>query len=150
MPFYFALAPAPESWPPLPNQAAAGLAVQAKASLSKAYNGVPQLQMDRTVSTVLDVWFEWTEGRGGKPAILDLNQKYGSDWRQDDKNAYSRRKKLIDEVNYIATAQLRDPMEAAQLIENDRLAGNHHINYMWETWVKDRRKAREKEAASGA
>ena len=60
--------------------------------------------MDRTVSTVLDVWFEWTEGHGAKPAILDLNQKYGSDWRQDDKNAYSRRKKLIDEVNYIATA----------------------------------------------
>jgi len=79
--FYSALASAPESFSPLSNQAAAGLAVQAKTSLLKAYNGVPQLQMDRTVSTVLDIWFEWIEGRGGKPLILNLNQKYGSDWR---------------------------------------------------------------------
>ncbi len=78
--FYSALAPAPEFLSPLRNQAAAGLAVQAKVSLLKTYNGASQLQMDRTVSIVLDIWFEWTEGRGGKPSIFNLNQKYGSDW----------------------------------------------------------------------
>jgi len=79
--FYSVLAPASEFLFLFRNQAAAGLAVQAKTSFLKVYNGASQLQMDRTVSTVLDVWFEWTEDRGGKPSILDLNQKYGSDWR---------------------------------------------------------------------
>ena len=55
LPFHSALAPAPESLPPLRNQAAAGLAVQAKISLLKTYNGAPQLQIDRTVSTILNI-----------------------------------------------------------------------------------------------
>ena len=97
---------------------------------------------------MLDLWFEWTEGRGGKPSILELNQKYGSDWRHDDKQMYNKRKKVIDEINYTATTQLRDPIDAAQSIENVRLAMDKHINYMSEHWVPQQRIVRKTEAAS--
>jgi hypothetical protein len=42
------------------------IAAQAKASLVKEHHGVPQLEMDRTVTTVLDIWWEWQEGRAGE------------------------------------------------------------------------------------
>jgi len=53
--FYSALAPVSEFLFLFRNQAAAGLAVQAKVSFLKTYNGAPQLQIDRTVSTVLNI-----------------------------------------------------------------------------------------------
>jgi len=78
--------------------------------------------MDRSASKVPDIWWKWREGRGGKPSVLSLNDRYGSDWRKGDKNVYSRRKKLIDEIDYVASTQNRDPLEVVQSFEDVRVA----------------------------
>jgi hypothetical protein len=98
--------------------------------------------MDRSASKVPDIWWEWHEGRGGKPSVLSLNDQYGSDWRKGDKNAYSRRKKLIDEIDYVASTQNRDPLEVVQSFEDVRVARSKSLNWMWETWVPQQKAAR--------
>jgi hypothetical protein len=48
-----------------------------------------------------------------------LNRTYLSAWRQTDKNAYRRRKKVIDDINHISDTQTREPLEVAQSLENE-------------------------------
>ena len=108
-----------------------------------AATSTPQYIMDRTTSKVPDIWKEWHEGRGGKPSVLSLNDQYGSDWRKGDKNAYSRRKKLIDEIDHVAATENRDPLEVVQSFEEERVAKSKSLTWMWETWVPQQRAARE-------
>jgi hypothetical protein len=54
----------------------------------------------------------------------------------------SRRKKLIDEICKTADAQHKDPVEIAQQFEDERLSKGKSLNWMWETWVMERRKGR--------
>lgn len=107
-----------------PAPAAAATAATATATITTAATAIatPQYIMDRSASKVPDIWWEWREGRGGKPSALSLNDRYGSDWRKGDKNAYSRRKKLIDEIDYVASTQNRDPLEVVQSFEDVRVA----------------------------
>jgi hypothetical protein len=123
--------------------AASASASSAAASTTAAVaTAEPQFLMDRTATTVLDIWWEWQEDRGGKPSILSLNKSHGSKWRIGDKNMYSRRKKLIDEINYVADTQNQDSLEVAHKFEDLRLAKKKSLNWMWEVWVPEQKAAR--------
>jgi Centromere DNA-binding protein complex CBF3 subunit, domain 2/Transcriptional activator of glycolytic enzymes len=139
-------APAPAA-PAAPASTAPAATVPATIATSTATTtatatATPRFIMDRSASKVPDIWWEWHEGRGGKPSVLSLNDRYGSDWRKGDKNAYSRRKKLIDEIDYVASTQNRDPLEVVHSFEEERVAKSKSLNWMWETWVPQQKAAR--------
>jgi Centromere DNA-binding protein complex CBF3 subunit, domain 2/Transcriptional activator of glycolytic enzymes len=132
-------APAPAASASAPaTPAASAVAASAAATTTAVATAEPQFLMDRTATTVLDIWSEWQEGRGGKPSVLPLNESRGSNWRK----AYSRRKKLIDEINFFAVAHNHDPLEVAHEFEDLRLAKEKSLNWMWEVWVPEQKAAR--------
>ena len=59
---------------PHPIEAAAAAAAAADAR-------VPQYKLSREISTVPDLWREWTVGLAGLPSVEELDRRYGSKWR---------------------------------------------------------------------
>ena len=60
---------------------------------------VPSYKLSRQVTTVPDLWREWTIGLGGMPSVAALDAAYGSRWRSpSERQYYSMRKVIIDEV----------------------------------------------------
>lgn len=72
----------------------------AVATISLPYNqeGVPLYKMSRQVTTVCDLWDEWTIGRDGFWSVQELEDKWGAKWRKDDRKWFNIRKKIIDSV----------------------------------------------------
>ncbi|KAK4509980.1 uncharacterized protein ATC70_000723 [Mucor velutinosus] len=72
----------------------------AVATISLTYNqeGVPLYKMSRQVTTVCDLWDEWTIGRDGFWSVQELEDKWGAKWRKDDRKWFNIRKKIIDSV----------------------------------------------------
>jgi Centromere DNA-binding protein complex CBF3 subunit, domain 2/Transcriptional activator of glycolytic enzymes len=60
----------------------------------------PQYLLSRTISTVPQLWREWTVGFGGGPSVQGLEDMYGSRWRRkhSEQVFYGRRKVIIDEI----------------------------------------------------
>ncbi|KAK4520942.1 uncharacterized protein ATC70_006826 [Mucor velutinosus] len=54
--------------------------------------------MSRQVTTVCDLWDEWTIGRDGFWSVQELEDKWGAKWRKDDRKWFNIRKKIIDSV----------------------------------------------------
>lgn len=79
---------------PLPPQPTA---LKQQQEASGAY--VPTYKLSRQVTSVPDLWREWTEGLGGLPSVMALNASYGSRWRPtSERQYYSMRKVIIDEI----------------------------------------------------
>jgi hypothetical protein len=57
-------------------------------------------ELSRTISTVPQLWREWTIGIGGGPSVQSLEDKYGCRWRKKHSETvmFSRRKVIIDEI----------------------------------------------------
>jgi hypothetical protein len=60
----------------------------------------PPYLLSRTISTVPQLWREWTVGIGNGPSVQGLEDLYGPRWRQkqSEKVLYGRRKVIIDEI----------------------------------------------------
>lgn len=60
----------------------------------------PSYEMSRTITSVLDLWREWTQGLGSGPSIEQLESMYGASWRPSAASRmwFSRRKVIIDEI----------------------------------------------------
>jgi hypothetical protein len=60
----------------------------------------PQYLLSRTISTVPQLWREWTVGLKGGPSVQGLEDLYGPRWRSMHKESvlYGRRKVIIDEI----------------------------------------------------
>jgi Transcriptional activator of glycolytic enzymes len=56
--------------------------------------------LSRTISTVPQLWREWTVGIGKDLSVQGLKALYGVRWRRkhSDKTMYDRRKVIIDEI----------------------------------------------------
>jgi hypothetical protein len=56
--------------------------------------------LSRTISTIPQLWREWTVGLGDGPSVQGLEDLYGPRWRQahSEKVMYGRRKVIIDEI----------------------------------------------------
>jgi hypothetical protein len=66
---------------------------------------IPHYQLNRQISTIPQLWQEWTSGLGSGPSVLSLDSRYGTKWRSQSKETkmYSRRKRVIDGVKGVAT-----------------------------------------------
>jgi hypothetical protein len=60
----------------------------------------PRYQLSRTITTVPELWREWTAGLGGYPSVQSLEDRYGAAWRPSQKERvfFCRRKVIIDEI----------------------------------------------------
>ncbi|KAK9456477.1 transcriptional activator of glycolytic enzymes-domain-containing protein [Dipodascopsis uninucleata] len=61
---------------------------------------VPQYRMSRDISTVPDLWEEWEHGLNGGPIVRELEEKYGTRWRQNsaERKFFCLRKVIIDYI----------------------------------------------------
>jgi hypothetical protein len=107
----------------------------------------PEYKLSRRVSTVPDLWREWTVGLAGLPSINALNAEWGSSWRrnsQPEKQYYSMRKVLIDEI--IARAGGTDDTAAigaaVAAMEDERVRGGASLDKLIKA-IKAERKGRD-------
>lgn len=68
--------------------------------------------------TVTDAWREWKEGIGGRPALEELEEKWGARWRPEaaQRTAFCRRKVVLDELHRLQKAG-RSPEDAVAELE---------------------------------
>ncbi|CEP11593.1 hypothetical protein [Parasitella parasitica] len=78
--------------------ASASASAYASALVSAPVSTAPVHKMSRGVYTVADLWKEWTLGLDGFWSIQDMDAKYGTAWRKDDRKWYNLRKKEIEAV----------------------------------------------------
>jgi hypothetical protein len=91
-------APAPAHMPgPVPTPAATAIA---GPSAPEPEPGLPVFAALAKAYTVTDVWREWKEGLAGRPAVQELEEKWGSRWRPGNtiRVQFCRRKVIWDEV----------------------------------------------------
>ena len=62
--------------------------------------GLPVFTALAKAFTVKDVWKEWKEGSAGRPAVRELEEKWGSRWRPGNtiRVQFCRRKVIWDEL----------------------------------------------------
>lgn len=71
------------------------------AANTAAPHHTPQYKLNRGLLTVVDLWKEFFVGGPDKPAINDLDRRYGSAWRHKNSSEctyYSLRRTVIDEL----------------------------------------------------
>ena len=70
------------------------------------------------MTTVPELWREWTIGLGGLLSVVSLDASYGSRWRTtSERQYYSIRKVIIDEIVAIAGGQIGDHEAVAAVVE---------------------------------
>ncbi|KAH8430197.1 uncharacterized protein LDX57_013066 [Aspergillus melleus] len=91
-----------------------GAGTETGASLD-AVAGLPKYRLSRTISTVPDLWREWTVGFGNGPSVQSLEDSYGPRWRpsQEERVFFCRRKVII---NWIRAKQRERPNTEATVI----------------------------------
>ena len=103
--------------------------------LRKEMNSGPQTttyeiyRFNRTISTVGQVWQEYTRGLNGNPTVKDLEAEYGAKWRNSDaeRNFFSGRKRIYEMVDtLIGMGQTED--EAVDKVEELRATNNWSLN----------------------
>jgi hypothetical protein len=64
------------------------------------HDKAPSYILSRSISTVPQLWREWTVGIRGGPSVQGLEDQYGPRWRlkHSEKVFYGRRKVVIDEI----------------------------------------------------
>jgi len=75
--------------------------------------------------TVADVWREWKEGIAGRPALEELENRWGHHWRLGSamRMAWCRRKVVLDEVSRLIQSGLDPELAVATLDERRQQAG---------------------------
>ena len=85
----------------------------------------PSYKLNRDVHTIPALWRLWTVGIGGAPSVEELDQRYGSAWRQtpSERQYYSMRKTLIDEIKERTLKDGDgDPGRVVRAMEESRLS----------------------------
>jgi len=71
----------------------------AAAAVERPLDLPPSYKLPRSVKTVVDLLQLWRHGMSGMPAVDSLEREWGTRWRPaSEKNFFSTRKKIIDEV----------------------------------------------------
>ena len=86
-----------------------------------------------TLTTVRDLWREWTIGWSSGPAIQALEAVYGSRWRPSQKERvfFGRRKVIVDEISRCMA--LGKTFEVAvEELELVRSKGKFSLHGLWE------------------
>jgi hypothetical protein len=87
-------------------------------------------KFSRTVTTVVDLWKEWSVGLESGPSIQQLDSIWGAKWRdQTEKQFYGRRLPVIKAIQQRhASGKASSLQEAAAQLETLRLQGGRSIS----------------------
>ncbi|KAI9334327.1 transcriptional activator of glycolytic enzymes-domain-containing protein [Pilaira anomala] len=89
-----------------------------------------QYKMSRDLTTITDLYREWTEGLGGNYSIEHLNTHFPG-WYKNDKTFYMRRRKIISTIERYAEADRMSMIDAVRRAEMLRSRNNksfpHHL-----------------------
>lgn len=140
---YFGAGPGPAPVPvpvPVPVSAAAAPATGPAPAAAATAQGPPVFAALAKAYTVKDVWREWDEGLGGRPAIRELEEQWGSSWRPGNtvRVQYCRRKVIWDEL-LARTARGKSQEEA--VAELEQLRAGQSLNQLVDK-LKQRRQYR--------
>jgi hypothetical protein len=81
----------------------------------------PAYQLLRGITTIPDLWREWTVGLGGQLSVEALDERWGSRWRRGAEfQFYSRRKVIIDEIKRLVAGG-REAIDVVDSLEEQRL-----------------------------
>ena len=75
-------------------------ATEADGAPTASDSNIPKYTLCRSLSTVHEVWKEYTEGFGNNASVKELEQKYGAMWRREPKEQryFSRRNILYKKI----------------------------------------------------
>ncbi|KAL2141917.1 hypothetical protein VTI28DRAFT_1802 [Corynascus sepedonium] len=86
----------------------------------------PQIQFPRTLRSVGDLYQLWRHGSGTMPSVDELEKRWGSRWRlRSERQLFSMRKLVIDEVVKVAGARGWPEEDAVQEVERRRVEGGN-------------------------
>jgi hypothetical protein len=81
----------------------------------------PTYHLSRGITTIPDLWREWTVGLGGQLSVEALDERWGSRWRHGAEfQFYSRRKVIIDEIKRLVAGG-REASDVVDSLEEQRL-----------------------------
>ena len=83
---------------------------------------VLNFRMSRQIRTVHDLWQEWFVGIGDKPAVIMLEQQYGTKWRSSaaDMKFFSRRKIIVKYVQRLQEEHQVNAEAAVRIADIER------------------------------
>ncbi|KAK3302614.1 transcriptional activator of glycolytic enzymes-domain-containing protein [Chaetomium strumarium] len=88
--------------------------------------GPPQIRFPRTLRTVGDLYQLWRRGFAMMPAIDQLEKQWGSQWRlRNERQLFSMRKVVVDEVVRLAGARGWPEEDAVQEVGKQRVEGGN-------------------------
>jgi Transcriptional activator of glycolytic enzymes len=88
----------------------------------------PTYQLSRGITTIPDLWREWTVGLGGQLSVEALDERWGSRWRRGAEfQFYSRRKVIIDEIKRLVAGG-REAMDVVDSLEEQRLGSKASLS----------------------
>ncbi|KAK9236407.1 hypothetical protein V1525DRAFT_406989 [Lipomyces kononenkoae] len=133
------LVPTPTSLPPPPPSSIPDLYSSVPAPpphppvfppSSSSYPHIPKYKVPRYVSTVSELYSVWYWGSAGFPAIVSLNDRYGAAWRAGDRQYYSVRLQIINEVDRLAAVRNISKGDAVLLLDTERRENNWTLNML--------------------
>jgi hypothetical protein len=136
--------PGPGLAPPIPTPVATASAPPPDPFIEP---GLPAITALARVYTVKDAWREWQEGLAGRPAIRELEERWGSRWRPGNtvKVQFCRRKVIWDAVR-AHTARGRTEEEA--VAELEQLRAGRSLNQLVDE-LRQRRQRQEGQEGPG-
>ena len=105
----------------LPAGAPSSGPMPAPATIESLAAQPPTYQLSRGISTIPDLWREWTVGLRGQLSVEALDERWGSRWRHGAEfQFYSRRKVIIDEIKRLMAGG-REAVDVVDSLEEQRL-----------------------------
>jgi hypothetical protein len=102
----------------------------------------PTYQLSRGITTIPDLWREWTVGLGGQLSVEALDERWGSRWRRGPEfQFYSRRKVIIDEIKRLVAGG-KEAIDVVDSLEEQRLRSKASLSQVINA-LKAAAKARE-------
>jgi hypothetical protein len=91
----------------------------------------PVYKMSRTISTVFDLWREWSSGIGGSPSVKSLEEAWGPKWRLSptESRFFNRRKIIIDWINRQITDG-KTANEAVRILDDRIKASKKSLDWL--------------------
>ena len=93
--------------------------------------GPPVYKMSRGIKTVTNLWVKWLRGIGGGYAVHELERRWGTKWRNDDRKYFSCRIKIIQAIESYAAIKGISEEVAAGIAERSRVSlGESSLAYL--------------------
>lgn len=128
--------------PRLPTGAPSSGPMPTPTPIERLASEPPTYQLSRGITTIPDLWREWTVGLGGQLSVEALDERWGLRWRRGiEFQFYSRHKVIIDEIKRLVAGG-REAVEVVDSLEEQRLGSKASLSQVINA-LKAAAKARE-------